>query len=59
MDPQPPAEARTVAARLRAVVYTYVAANLAVALLLLSTVTPTPPPQTGWASLGHSQVASR
>lgn len=35
-------EAGTVASRLRAVVYTYIVANVAVAALLLSTVSPTP-----------------
>lgn len=36
------ADTATVATRLRAVVYTYVAANIAVTALLLSTVAPMP-----------------
>ena len=39
MENQMLADTGSVAARLRAVVYTYVAANIAVAVLLLSTVT--------------------
>lgn len=57
MDDRKPAEAH-VAARLRAVVYAYVAANIAVATLLLSTVTPTPSAHAGW-SAGHHEVAQR
>lgn len=57
MDDRKPAEAH-VAARLRAVVYAYVAANIAVATLLLSTVAPTPSVQAGW-SAGAQEVAQR
>ncbi|HVK91378.1 MAG TPA: hypothetical protein VM468_08260 [Mycoplana sp.] len=58
MDDQTPAEAHTVAARLRSVVYAYVAANIAVAILLLSTVTPAPSAQAGWSTF-HQEVAQR
>jgi hypothetical protein len=54
MKDQPSVEARTVAVRLRAVVYAYVAANIAVAALLLTTVTLTPP-----AQAGHQEIALR
>lgn len=42
MENQMPADGGTVAVRLRAVVYAYALANIAVAALLLSTVTPAP-----------------
>ncbi|MFD1329574.1 hypothetical protein [Mycoplana ramosa] len=57
MDDRKPAEAH-LAADLRAVVCAYVAANVAVAALLLSTVTLTPSAQAGWA-VGTQEVAQR
>lgn len=42
MENQMLAESGTVATRLRAVVYVYALANIAVVALLLSTVTPAP-----------------
>ncbi|MBD9373263.1 hypothetical protein IB238_11600 [Rhizobium sp. ARZ01] len=57
MDNQMLAEAGTVAARLRVVVYAYAAANIVVAALLLSTVSPTPVAQTG-QSLAGDEIAS-
>ena len=50
-------EAGTVAVRLRGVVYAYAFANLAVAALLLSTVTPAPHGD-GAQPAGAQQLAS-
>lgn len=43
MEHQTLSEACTVAIRLRPVIYVYAVVNIAVAALLLSTVTPAPP----------------
>lgn len=57
MDKLTPAEANSVASRLRVVVYAYVAANIATVILLLSTVTLTPSvPE--FEAIGGPEIAS-